>query len=70
MHRQYENPRELEKELAEMKAKMRTLTDDDEMISLHESIREMEDRINFAWQDEEYDVEDRYWDDWEPEMEM
>ena len=70
MYRQYENPRELEKELVEMKTKMETLTNEDERISLYESIREIEDRVNHAWQDEEYDIEDCYWDDWEPQMEM
>ena len=54
-YRQYENPRELERELAELKAKLPMVTDEDALVSLHESIMEMEDRVNFAWQDEEYD---------------
>lgn len=55
IYRQYENPRELEKELAELKAQIPLVTDEEEMNSLHEAIMEMEDRVNFAWQDEEYD---------------
>lgn len=55
IYRQYKNPRELEKELAELKAQIPLVTDEEEMNSLHEAIMEMEDEVNFAWQDEEYD---------------
>ena len=57
MYRQYEDPRELEKERDKLKEQMKNTTDDDEKFSLHETLMELEDRINFAWQDEEYDME-------------
>ena len=56
MYRQYEDPRELEKERDRLKEQMKTTTDEDERFSLHETLMELEDRINFAWQDEEYDM--------------
>ena len=58
MYRQYENPRELEKELAELKATPTDGMTEDELISLHETIMELQDRVNFAWQDEEYDTKE------------
>lgn len=67
MYRQYEDPRKLEKELQELKAaydaeyikamqegetsgRWEALTD------INQEIEELKDRINFAWQDEEYDM--------------
>ena len=55
MYRAYENPNKLEDQLAELKARRANATDDDEIMSLNESIAELKDRINFAYQDEEYD---------------
>ena len=67
MYRQYENPRALEAKLAALKGDMQEIYDrtpkggntaatgpSDEVISLHESIADLEERVNFAWQDEEY----------------
>jgi len=54
VYRDYENPRELEKQLAEAMEKMK----DPNFVADHadfEYIAELKDRINFAWQDEEYD---------------
>ena len=64
MYRQYENPRSLEHELAELKEQLKHTSDEDEIIAIKESIAELEERINFAWQDEEYDecYEDDYRD--------
>ncbi|MBQ5373524.1 MAG: hypothetical protein IIU51_03090, partial [Bacteroidaceae bacterium] len=60
MYRQYENPRALEDELAKVKAEfddLATMTkmDDDTLYYYHEKMAELKDRINFAYQDEEYD---------------
>ena len=54
MYRQYENPRELEKELAAEKERIsQPGYEADEFDA--ERIADLEERINFAWQDEEYD---------------
>lgn len=55
MYRQYENPYQLEKQLAELKERQANATDDDELMYLAEEIAELNERINFAWQDDEYD---------------
>lgn len=55
MYRQYENPYKLEKELEELKERRANTADEDEIMELDESIAELKDRINFAWQDDEYD---------------
>ena len=59
MHRRYEDPRKLEKRLAQLKKelkKARSLgADVYEIQDLEMEIAELKDRINFAWQDEEYD---------------
>lgn len=59
MYRQYENPRELEKELEELKAEMESMDLDDldldDLMFYHERKEELEERINFAWQDEEFE---------------
>ena len=54
MYRQYEDPRKLEEELKEAKER---LNDPDYEADEYdyERIAELEERINFAWQDEEYD---------------
>lgn len=57
LYRQYENPYALEEQLAELREAYENAASEDEMISLAESIAELEDRINFAWQDDEYDSE-------------
>jgi hypothetical protein len=59
MYRQYENPYSLENQLEELKAEYQKAieenADDETIISLAESIAELKDRINFAWQDDEFD---------------
>ena len=57
MYRQYENPRELEKQRDQLRCVViDENTTEDELIALHEELMELNDRINFAWQDEEYDM--------------
>lgn len=60
MYRQYEDPRNLEDELEKVKNEYElayaegNLSDDD-IIYYQERIEELKERINFAWQDDEYD---------------
>jgi hypothetical protein len=61
MYRSYENPYELELQLKELKqqyydAKVSN-ADDDILIDLSIEISSLEERINFAWQDDEYENE-------------
>ena len=55
MYRQYEDARKLEKQLAELKKYYAQATDELELMFLAQDITELEERINHAWQDEEYD---------------
>lgn len=63
MYRAYEDPRELTKQLDEKKARYEELEeqvnngelDFDVLVDAHEDIAELEDRVNFAWQDEEFE---------------
>lgn len=61
MYRQYENPYALEQKLTELKNKLDEAyalgTDFDELQDLELEIAELKDRVNFAWQDDEYDHE-------------
>ena len=62
MDRQYENPRTLEKELADKKAEYEALSkqgllDAEQEADFYLEISELEERVNFAWQDEEYDMQ-------------
>ena len=56
MYRQYEDPRALEKQREEL---MRTLAtqelDVDTVMELNEELLDLNERINFAWQDEEFE---------------
>lgn len=56
MYRQYENPRTLQSELKALKEEYKRLleqdADEDALISMHEHIADLEERVNFAWQDE------------------
>lgn len=52
MYRRYEDPRKLEKRLAELKRQYSQTEDLNEQIVLAENIAELKERINFAWQDE------------------
>ena len=61
MYRQYENPRELEKQLKELRQEYDNAksnnANEDTLISLAMDINELEERINFAWQDNEYECD-------------
>lgn len=56
MYRQYENPFELERQLEEAEAEYQQATEDERMW-LAERIVNLKERINFAWQDDEYETE-------------
>lgn len=60
MYRQYEDPGKLEDQLKELQARYAAETDEDVLIDLAQEIEELKDRINFAWQDDEYDSECDY----------
>lgn len=71
MYRRYEDPHKLEKELEKTKARLvrRQQEDPDaDCWDLYETIGNLEERINFAWQDDEYDAQEACegWD-WEKE---
>lgn len=55
IYRQYEDPRKLEVQLGKLQARYDMETNEDELIYLAMEIAELEERINFAYQDEEYD---------------
>lgn len=59
MYRRYEDPWELEKQLAEAKeayAEAKENGKSEELLmSLAERINELEERVNHAWQDDEFD---------------
>lgn len=56
MYRSYENPYSLEDQLKELEAEYNSIPfnsdNEDRLISLGESIAELKERINFAWQDD------------------
>ena len=59
MYRQYENPYKLENQLEELEAEYQKAleegADDETIMYFAESIAELKDRVNFAWQDDEED---------------
>lgn len=59
MYRQYEDPYKLENQLKELKREFRRAVEEnageETIINLSIDIAELEERINFAWQDDEYD---------------
>lgn len=59
MYRRYEDPYKLENQLKELKREYRKAieenADEETLINLEYNIAELEERINFAWQDDEYD---------------
>jgi hypothetical protein len=61
-YRSYEDPYKLEKMLEDAK---RELSENPENPNLYEYVAELEERLNFAWQDDEYDAEyaDRFDED-------
>ncbi len=60
MYRQYEEPRALERQLEDARRQLefekRKKNADWEMVAdLHEKVADLEERVNFAWQDQEFD---------------
>lgn len=59
MYRQYENPRALEEELEALKNEIAIAIaegiDGEELSDMYFREADLKERINFAWQDEEYD---------------
>lgn len=55
MYRQYENPHSLEEQLKKVNEQILNCTDDGELEYLYEERADLKERINFAWQDDEYD---------------
>lgn len=57
MYRQYEDPYELEKQLKELRREYSNTkennADENTLIELSQDIHELEERVNFAWQDDE-----------------
>ena len=62
MYRQYENPHYLEERIRSAKNELclREAAGDDieSLADLHNEICELEERLNFAWQDEEFDSDE------------
>ena len=61
MYRQYEDPYELEKQLKELRREYNNAkennADENTLIELSQDIHELEERVNFAWQDDEYECD-------------
>lgn len=61
MYRHYENPYKLEKWLADAEEAYQIAieenADEQTLIDLEIEIAELKDRINYAWQDDEYDLD-------------
>ncbi len=57
IYRQYENPYKLEKQLEELKKRRAKCTDEYELEGIDQDIAELKERINFAWQDDEYECD-------------
>ena len=61
MYRQYEDPYELEKQLKELRREYSNAkennADENTLIELSQDIHELEERVNFAWQDDEYEYD-------------
>ena len=59
MYRTYENPWVLEDLLEAARARLeeaKQSDDDDAIVWAAEEVHELEERVNFAWQDDEYDA--------------
>ena len=52
MYRQYENPHTLEERLEEAKKRLAENPYDEDLVL---EVEELKERVNFAWQDDEYD---------------
>ena len=57
MYRSYENPTSLEARLVKLQERRDAEYDLDLLMELDEEIAELKQRINFAWQDDEYDAD-------------
>lgn len=61
MYRQYEDPYKLEKQLKELRREYDNAkennTDEDTLVELSQDIHELEERVNFAWKDDEYECD-------------
>ena len=57
IYRQYENPYALEQRLEKLQERRAKCTDEYELYEIDMDIAELKDRINFAWQDDEYECE-------------
>ena len=58
MFRSYEDPWKLEDELEAARARLeeaKQSDDDDAIVWAANEVHELEERVNFAWQDQEYD---------------
>ena len=52
IYRQYENPKTLEERLEEAKRRLAENPYDEDLAN---EVAELKERVNFAWQDDEYD---------------
>ena len=59
IYRQYEDPYALEQQLANKRQELANCDDEAERMWLGEEIHELEERVNFAWQDDEFDEDCR-----------
>ena len=57
IYRQHEDPYPLEERLKELQARRANSTDEYELEGLDQDIAELKDRINYAWQDDEYECD-------------
>lgn len=61
MQRRYEDISSLEEQLKEIECRMESTEDEELLIDLSIEKAELEERINFAWQDNEYLSERSEW---------
>lgn len=54
MFRRYENPYELEKRLEDAKCRLAENPYDEDLVN---EVADLKERINFAWQDDEYECD-------------
>ena len=56
MYRSYENPRRMEELLEEAQKRLSDAIarGDDDCIDLYQEVEELKERVNFAWQDDEF----------------
>ena len=57
MYRAYENPVALQKMLEDAERRLSDAQEagDDDLVDLYIEVEELRERVNFAWQDDEYD---------------